>query len=311
MPNGGDAQPWLKPRLVSRSEFVTVRGTRFHLRHWGAEGAPLMVLVHGRMDMSATYQFLVDACQQDWHFVAIDWAGHGLSEQRQSYSTFDFMADLHVVLEHLSPDEPVPLVAHSLGANVASLYTSVKSERIKAFVNLEGFLHLPTELSVPKKLATWLDSQCQPREPRIYDDFSHLAQRLRKANPRLSAAQADFLASQFGVDAPDGRVALAYDMRASAVTPITPSHAQTLELWGHISVPVLFVDGQESFVLQNFAGHEATLQERFNSVEQHRHITLPQAGHNMHHDQPVLLAQAIEHFLKELPTLRRRSALLG
>lgn len=305
----GGSSPWRGPRLASRSEFVTVRGTRFHLRHWGANDAPLMVLVHGWMDMSATYQFLVDACRQDWHFVGIDWAGHGQSERRQSYSIYDFMVDLHFLLEHLSPGEAVPLVAHSLGGNAASLYTSVKPERIQAFINLEGYLHIPTELSVPNRLASWLESQCHPREPGSYNDRAHLAQRLRKANPRLSAPQADFLASSFGVETPQGRIALAYDTRAAYVMPITPSHAQTLELWGQISVPVLFVDGQDSRILKGFEGREAELQERFHSVRRHRHVTLPEAGHNLHHDQPVLLAQAIEQFLHELPQLPPHTAL--
>ncbi|HZV66684.1 MAG TPA: alpha/beta hydrolase, partial [Telluria sp.] len=34
----------------SRSEFLTVRGLRTHVRHWGREGAPTIFMVHGWMD---------------------------------------------------------------------------------------------------------------------------------------------------------------------------------------------------------------------------------------------------------------------
>ena len=35
---------------LSRSEFVTVRGLRLHVRHWGSEGAPKLFMLHGWMD---------------------------------------------------------------------------------------------------------------------------------------------------------------------------------------------------------------------------------------------------------------------
>lgn len=296
---------WRTPRLASRSEFVTVRDTRIHLRHWGNPDAPLLVLIHGWLDMSATYQFLVDACQGDWHFVAPDWAGHGQSGTRISYSMYDYMADLHELLHLLSPNEPVRVVAHSMGANVLSLYAGAKPERIKTLVNLEGYLHIPTDIPAPKRLANWLDSQSTPRRGSSYSDRAHLAQRLMKANPRLSAAKAAFLAEVFGVEKEDGRIGLAFDTRASYIMPITPQHQQTMELWRETTAPVLFVDGEESFVLNAFkCGREAELAERLQSVGAHRRLTLRESGHNMHHDQPQRLAQAIEAFQEECQQLR-------
>ena len=41
-----------------------------HLREWGEESAPLLLLLHGWMDVSATFQFLVDAFSAEWHVVA-------------------------------------------------------------------------------------------------------------------------------------------------------------------------------------------------------------------------------------------------
>jgi alpha-beta hydrolase superfamily lysophospholipase len=38
-------------------------------------------MAHGWMDMSASFQFVVDALQGDWHVIAHDWRGFGLSER--------------------------------------------------------------------------------------------------------------------------------------------------------------------------------------------------------------------------------------
>jgi pimeloyl-ACP methyl ester carboxylesterase len=61
-----------------------VRGLRYHVRHWGDPQAPKIFMMHGWMDMSASFQFMVDALQQEWHVIAPDWRGFGLSEPRRS-----------------------------------------------------------------------------------------------------------------------------------------------------------------------------------------------------------------------------------
>eukprot|EP01036_Dinobryon_divergens_P059800 gene59800-79760_t len=68
----------------SRSEFITIRGLRTHVRHWGREGAPKLFMVHGWMDVGASFQFVVDCLQGDWHVIAPDWRGFGLTERTQS-----------------------------------------------------------------------------------------------------------------------------------------------------------------------------------------------------------------------------------
>ena len=45
----------------SESEFHQIRGLRYHVRRWRSAGAPKMVLLHGWMDVSASFQFLVDS----------------------------------------------------------------------------------------------------------------------------------------------------------------------------------------------------------------------------------------------------------
>ena len=111
----------------SRSEFITVRGLRTHVRHWGREGAPTIFMVHGWMDVAASFQFVVDCLDGDWHVIAPDWRGFGLSERTHSdtYWFPDYVADLDVLLEHYSPGEAVNLLGHSMGGNVVSLYAGM------------------------------------------------------------------------------------------------------------------------------------------------------------------------------------------
>ena len=63
----------------ARSTFVTLRDWRYHLLEWGERSAdrPPLVLVHGWMDVAASWQFMVDALAQDRWIVAPDWRGYG------------------------------------------------------------------------------------------------------------------------------------------------------------------------------------------------------------------------------------------
>src|ERR1700692_832914 len=133
----------LKPPV---SEFVATRGTRLHVRRWGPPDAPMLFMLHGWMDISASFQFVVDALAGDWQVIAPDARGFGLSDwpvaggKKRPYLV---PADLDALLDHYAPaslrGEPVNLVGHSMGANVVCLYAGVRPERVRRVVDLEGF----------------------------------------------------------------------------------------------------------------------------------------------------------------------------
>src|SRR5450830_2042280 len=121
------------PHKAARSEFLPLRGLRAHVRHWGEPEAPLLFMLHGWMDVSASFQFVVDHLQREWHVIAPDWRGFGLSERsgRDGYWYPDYLADLDALLSFYSPQAPVRLLGHSMGANVAMMYSGIRPQRIE------------------------------------------------------------------------------------------------------------------------------------------------------------------------------------
>ncbi|ABE43527.1 alpha/beta fold hydrolase [Polaromonas sp. JS666] len=175
-----------KEKRSSRSEFVPIRGLSYHVQVWPAAAGPAsastrppLVLVHGWMDVAASWQFMVDALSdafaQGRTIIAPDWRGFGLTcsaEQRHvgdaqfsagppqgklapsggsalhevksvgaadTYWFADYLADLDFLLDHYAAGQAVDLVGHSMGGNVAMLYAGVRPARIRKLVNLEGF----------------------------------------------------------------------------------------------------------------------------------------------------------------------------
>jgi pimeloyl-ACP methyl ester carboxylesterase len=257
-------------------------------------------MLHGWMDVSASFQFLVDALQKDWHVLAPDWRGYGLTEWPQDgYWFHDYLGDLDAVLRELSPDAPVDLVGHSLGGNVAGLYAGIRPERVRTLVSLEGFgIPAGTDGHAPGRMLKWLDALADPPALRPYASLADAADRLQKTNPRLPRERAQFLAAHWAEKMPDGTVRLRADPRHKLPFPTVSHLGEWLATWRRITAPVMWVIATESHIKGWATKSEEEWKARMDAVP---HLTLEKiagAGHMLHHDQPAAVAKLIEDFVE-------------
>ena len=297
-----------QPKRASRSEFVPIRNLRYHVRTWGepvAGQAPL-VLVHGWMDVAASYQFMVDAFARDRHVIAPDWRGYGLTEvpPTDNYWFPDYLADLDFLLDHYAGATPVDLVGHSMGGNVAMLYAGSRPERIRRLVNLEGFGMAATRPSqAPGRYAKWMDElkafHRGDMALKSYEDVDGVAARLMKTNRRLTADKAQWLAQHWSRQEPDGRWHILGDPAHKITNASLFRVDEVLEIYKAIRAPVLAVEAGDDSLGQWWQGRY-TLEEyheRLKAVADVRLGHIRDAGHLLHHDQPEELAHLIEGFL--------------
>jgi pimeloyl-ACP methyl ester carboxylesterase len=284
----------------SESLFLELRGLRYHVRRWPRPGAPSMLLLHGWMDVSASFQFLVDALRSDWDVYAPDWRGYGLTSWGKSgcYWFPDYLADLEALLDKLQPGTPANLVGHSLGGNVAALYAGARPARVAKLVNLEGFGMAPTQAEqAPKRYSRWLDELREPPRLRPYRDFQELSERLQQGNKRLTRARAEYLARHWGRETEQGEVVLRGDPAHKIVNPVLYRYEEARACWGQVTAPVLWVDAQESDLMKRLGFTANEYAERRGAFRNLRHATVADAGHMLHHDQPEAVARLIEEFL--------------
>lgn len=294
----------------SESLFFDIRGLRYHVRRWPGVATPSadrpgsrkLILLHGWMDVSASFQFLVDSLDAGWDIYAPDWRGYGLTDwvKADSYWFSDYVGDLDQLLERIQPDAPVNLVGHSLGGNVASIYAGTRPARIAKFVNLEGFGMSRTKPEqAPARLLRWLDELREPPALRPYDSFAALADRLQKNNPRLARERAEFLARHWGKEVPGGKVELRSDPAHKIVNATLSRYEEMLAFWKQVTAPVLWVDAAESKTLKQIGIDSEDYAERRAAYRTLRYETVQDAGHMLHHDQPERVARLIEDFLAE------------
>lgn len=291
------------PLRQSRSEFHEIRGLRYHVRVWDAtpdrpvEGT--LVMLHGWMDVSASFQFLVDALSRNWRVIAPDWRGFGLTDRppADSYWFPDYMADLDFLLDVLMPDQPVDLVAHSMGGNIANLYAGVRPHRVRKLVNLEGVGMPGTRPGqAPERYARWIDELKHGARLRDYATRADVAARMMQTNPRLRQDYADFLAEHWSQPTPDGRFALAGDPAHKLVNPMLYRVEEVMACWRQIRADVLLVFASQAERWKAFMASESS-RRRLLAIRSIRTVTVDGAGHMMHHDQPASIARLIEDFI--------------
>jgi len=286
----------------SESLFVPMRGLRHHCRVWGEESAPKVFMLHGWMDVSASFQFLVDAMRGRWRVIAPDWRGFGLSEWTKggAYWFPDYFADLEGLLDHFQPGAPATLVGHSMGGNIAAMYAGIRPDRVGKLLDLEGLgLSGNPPDKAPERYARWLGELVEDKPAfRDYENFEALAARLRGNNPRLSEERSLFLARYWGRAKADGRVELASDPAHKLVNPVLYRTEEAMACWRKVTAPVLWVEGAESNATEFLKVSSDDLAARKKCFRHLTERTIAGAGHMVHHDQPERLAEVIEEFLR-------------
>ncbi len=99
--------------------FVQAPGGRLALRRWGTTGKPVMVLLHGYPDNSSKWEAVAQHLCDDFDVVAYDVRGAGDSFKPQlvaDYTLDRLTEDFTAVINSVSPDRPVHLVAHDWGS---------------------------------------------------------------------------------------------------------------------------------------------------------------------------------------------------
>ena len=293
---------------IARSEFVPIRNLQYHVQVWGepATGKIPLVMVHGWMDVAASYQFVVDALQGDHYVIAPDWRGYGKTRDHSvdNYWFPDYLADLEFLLDHYAPHGQVNLVGHSMGGNIVMLYAGVRPERIRRLVNLEGFgMPATTPDMVAARYGKWMDELKKlhrgEMDLRAYDTVDGVARRLMKTNPRLPKDKADWLARHWAAQNADGK----WDILGAPAHKISNANLYRVEevhaLYQRLSMPVLAVEAADN-MLDTWWGGKFTLAEyhaRLQALPDVEIARIDDAGHMMHHDQPAAVAGLIERFI--------------
>ena len=281
----------------SHSEFIRVRGLRFHIRRWGADAAPKVFLLHGLLDVSATWEPVANALLPQFQVIVPDQRGFGHSEWPQDGYWFqDYVADFEAIADHYSPADPILLVGHSMGGQVASLYAGLRPARVAKLVCLDSLFLPDMEMALaPKRFRAWLEDLKDLPEQKYYPSFEDLAARIRKQHPDLTPERALFVARCWGREDAHGRISLCADPKHRLRGPGLYHAEESLAIWREVTAPTLFVDGGKSPFGKAITAEET--QRRRGCFRSHQAACIESGSHMLHFSAPEETARRIADFL--------------
>jgi pimeloyl-ACP methyl ester carboxylesterase len=117
---------------------VEVNGCRIHLRVWGAEEQPPVVLVHGGGAHSGWWDHIAPFFSRTHRVIAPDLSGHGDSDARDSYDLQTWAAEVMAAATAAGPAGRPTVVGHSMGGWVAATAATEYGPQINSMLVIDS-----------------------------------------------------------------------------------------------------------------------------------------------------------------------------
>jgi pimeloyl-ACP methyl ester carboxylesterase len=256
--------------------------------HYVAKGdGPLVVLIHGIPGFWYDWRHQVPALAQHFQVAAIDQRGYNLSDQPEgveNYSVEKLMGDVDAVLKHFGR-EKATLVGHDSGGWISWRYAMAHPEKTERLV----ILNLPHPACIERELA---NNQRQHKA----SDYARQMQALPPGGRTLVIGGVaytltpELYASGFKGEQPKYVEAL----RRTSIDGIInfyksnyPRPPYREGTYPPVKCPVLMIHGLDDMWLMSEGLNDTwRLVERDLTL-----VTVPKAGHWVHHDAPEFVTK--------------------
>ena len=266
-----------------------------HYEKYPAENQSLsdVLLLHGFTGSGEDWEFLIPSLKKTCNLYTIDLVGHGRSDSPSDaghYTMDSLTGYLNEFIGKVIKNNPV-MLGYSMGGRIALSYAAAFPENIKALI-LES--------------SAWGIKEKDQRETRIKEDE-------KIAGFILSSSMEEF--TEFWMNRPifktqknlnpeilkrvksgkmkNNPVGLSNSLLAAGTGKMNPPQNNIKGF----RMPVLLITGGLDKKFTGINSEMAAL------LENAKHVTVPEAGHNVHLEKPGIFTNVIKDFLKNLKFL--------
>ena len=282
------AQPpdWFRRALAIEPEQrrVDCNGCGINYLTWGRVGAPGLVFIHGGAAHAHWWSFLVPLLADHYRIAAMDLTGHGDSDRRPEYTLANWADEVMAVGGHAGMAPQPVVVGHSMGGFVSIGTAAVHGDRLRGIVILDS----PVSAPDPE-----IDAARQGKvfgKLRVYESIDAALARFRTV-----PEQEHYLpyvmdhVGRHSLRAVDGGWSWKYDPEI-----FVPPRSEARELLPDVSCRVALFRSEHGLVTPEIGEYMYDLLGRVAPV-----VEIPEAGHHLMLDQPLLLLTALRTLLAD------------
>jgi len=278
--------------MERRDHTLSINGLSFHIVEWGLRDAWPVVMLHGIRGYAETFAGIAAALQPGVRVVAFDQRGRGSTDwdPGRNYYTDTYVSDIEAVVNTL--DLPrFDLLGHSMGGINAIAYATRQPQRVRrlviedagpgAFESSDGARRIREELTTT---------------PERFDSWEAASEFMRALRPSVTEHARQQRLHNMLKPLPGGGFTWRYDHAGIAATRLDPDPARAVHLIAGIRAigceTLVLRGGRSDYLQPEMVAQMRALNPRIAAIE------IPDAGHYIHDDQPVLFARAVTEFLK-------------
>ncbi|PKI14258.1 alpha/beta fold hydrolase [Colwellia sp. 12G3] len=275
-----------------------------------------MLCLHGYLDNAASFLPLMQQTAQESdllhnrRIIALDWPGHGHSDHRSvgaHYHFFDYVSDLFALFE-LNNWQAIDIVAHSMGAMIASAFAAAFPEKVKSLTLIDsfGFICASAEQTTEQLRKGVLSRVKSVKSSRAFTAETAVKARQHVSDLNTEHAKLIVQRSLIQVEATSSEKAAVDDTsvlyrwrsdpRLRTLSPYRLSLAQGQQLFSDIKCPLQLVYGDKGMEMVT------TGLENFSAFVNNLITTKLEGGHHVHMEQTKELSSLLSHFLSKIQT---------
>jgi len=284
--------------VVPTDHYVELNGIRFHYLDWGNPHLPHVVLLHGGSLQAHTWDLAALLLRDKYHLIAPSQRGHGdtgwTPEEDLDRDNAELMVDdTRAFIDHLGFDQ-LALVGMSMGGMTTMRYAARYPQRLTAV----GIVDVAPEAM----RAGLVEMEAFRSETETLDSFQAFLERAIKFMPHRAPEHLRYSLTHALKETADGRCTWKQDHRRRLYqADLSDAERAAIQderadaLWNDlrsITQPTLLFRGADSKILSVEVA-ERVIREMPNA----QLVEIPRATHNVHSDNPVDFAAALDEFL--------------
>jgi pimeloyl-ACP methyl ester carboxylesterase len=285
-----DAPKWFREALATPVEdcYVKVNDCPIHYLAWGETGRRGIVFVHGGGAHAHWWTHIAARYADHYRVAALDMSGHGESGRRETYSLEGWTDEVMSVARDANMSGKPLIVGHSMGGFVTIVTAAKYSDELAGVVVCDSPVTEPDpEIDAARVGAAF-------GEPRVYENREDALARFRTVPPQ--AHYLDYVMAELGprsLGRVEGGWSWKFDHRVFGAFDGNP-RAIARPYLGDVHCRLALLRSEFGLMTKDIGAYMYELLGRVNPV-----IEIPQAGHHLMLDQPLLLITALNTLLAD------------